>query len=69
MLRLLRANRMFSRFEARRAINYSMLQLYMFLVMLFMLCHWLACGWLVACPLHHRFRPLHLRFRPLEKLI
>lgn len=45
MLRLLRANRMFSRFEARMAINYSLLQLYGFLMMLCLMCHWLACGW------------------------
>jgi hypothetical protein len=45
MLRLLRANRMFSRLEARFAIDYSLLQLYSYLAMLIMLMHWLACGW------------------------
>ena len=33
------------RFEARYALNYSALQLNGFLLLLFLLCHWLACGW------------------------
>lgn len=44
MLRLLRANRMFSRLEARFAVDYSQLQLYAYLAMLLLLMHWLACG-------------------------
>mmetsp|Transcript_23569 Transcript_23569/g.44924 ORF Transcript_23569/g.44924 Transcript_23569/m.44924 type:complete len:370 (-) Transcript_23569:1770-2879(-) len=45
MFRLLRGQRIFTRMEDRYAINYALVQLLGYLLMLFGLCHWLACGW------------------------
>jgi hypothetical protein len=57
MLRLLRANRMFSRLEAKVAVDYSQLQLYAYLAVLLLLMHWLACG----CELSPLMGHPHLR--------
>ena len=37
--------------QAKYAINYSMLQLYLFMMSLFYLSHFLACGWYLVISL------------------
>mmetsp|Transcript_23568 Transcript_23568/g.44917 ORF Transcript_23568/g.44917 Transcript_23568/m.44917 type:complete len:626 (-) Transcript_23568:481-2358(-) len=48
MFRLLRGQRIFTRMEDRYAINYALVQLFGYLLVLFGLCHWLACGWFLV---------------------
>jgi hypothetical protein len=45
IIRLLRMSTVMQQLEAKYAINYSMLQLYTFLIALFYLSHFIACGW------------------------
>lgn len=47
LVQLLRKSKTFEYIESRRAINYSLVQLYVFLFGLFYLTHFLACGWCV----------------------
>lgn len=45
LLRILRAGRMFDRWESAIAINYSMLTLCKFLFLTVIVAHWMACAW------------------------
>ena len=45
MIRLLRASRMFKRWETRFEINYNSLALYRSVVLVVVSAHWMACTW------------------------
>lgn len=45
LLRILRAGRMFDRWESAVAVNYSMLTLGRFVFLTVIVAHWLACAW------------------------
>ena len=45
MVRILRAGRMFRRYEAENDVNYSALGIYKFSFFILFLAHWMACIW------------------------
>ncbi|KAK3288152.1 hypothetical protein CYMTET_4363 [Cymbomonas tetramitiformis] len=45
LLRVMRSGRMFQRWESRFAIDYSVLSLQKFILIVLLMAHWMACAW------------------------